>query len=346
VPRSEARIFTSIWKDEDFLALPATTQRLYMFLVSQEDLTHCGVIPLRVPRWTRKAADLKAAEIEADLELLAAGAHPFVVIDEDTGELFVRSLIRHDQVWKQPNVMKAARESAALIESRAIRTALLSELLRIPAQESESVHVRKVHAAFVDDLQEGSGNPSPNPSGNGSGNPSADPSANGSADPSQGKGEGYGPVLEVSPNPRAPSPSPRASAHEGVRPLFPHAVPDLKPEEERETRETPDLDSLVAEIRQIRSDWSTQSIKRALTSQSVTERPWVLVRAAALAVARDPESKQPGRLAHDGPWWAQPQSRKPPPLDPGERHSYEPGNEGGCAKCRLPESNRRHMEAS
>jgi hypothetical protein len=24
-----------------------------------------------------------------------------------------------------------------------------------------------------------------------------------------------------------------------------------------------------------------------------------------LAVAKDPESKQPGRLAHDGPWWDQ-----------------------------------------
>ena len=35
MPRTEARIFTSIWNDRDFLALPPGAQRLYMFLLSQ-----------------------------------------------------------------------------------------------------------------------------------------------------------------------------------------------------------------------------------------------------------------------------------------------------------------------
>lgn len=62
-------------------------------------------------------------------------------------------------------------------------------------------------------------------------------------------------------------------------------------------------ENLIAEIRRIRPDWSTKSIRRVLKSEPVAERPWPLVRTAALKVARDPASKHPGRLAHDGPWW-------------------------------------------
>jgi hypothetical protein len=300
--RKEARLYTSIWKDQDFLALPPTAQRLYMFLISQEDLTHCGVIPLRPARWARKAAGLTAAGIEADLDLLSAGPQPFTVIDEDTGELLVRSLVRNDEVWKQPNVMKAARESAALVESGLIRAVLLSELLRIPAQDNPSAHVRKAHAEFVSDLRKGNGNPSPNRSPEGDRNSPANPDGNPPADPSQGKGEGYGPVPRVSPSPG--SPSPRATAAGGTRPLWPAAVPDARPEEgDQAGGENPDTGALIAAIREVRPDWSTRSVKRALADPSVAERPWPVVCAAALAMARDPASGHPGRLKHDGPWW-------------------------------------------
>lgn len=321
MPRSEARVYTSIWDDEDFLALPPCPQRLYLFLISQKDLTHCGVIPLRPGRWARKAKGLTAAQINADLEVLAAGPRPLVIIDEDTGELLVRSLVRHDGVWKVPNIMKSARESAALIESAAIRGALLRELLRIPAQDSESAHVRKAHAEFVDDLRDRYGNPSPNPSGNGSRNPLADPSADPPASPSQGKGEGYGPVLQVSPPPNPHTPSPQhASAGEAMRPLWPSAVPDVNPgegEEDQSNDQDQDKAALVAEIRAIRPEWSTRSIERALADSAVRERPPELIPAAALAVARDPDSKHPGRLAHDGPWWqAAKSARAAPPKPP------------------------------
>ena len=74
--RSEARIFTSIWKDEDFLALPPSAQRLYMFLLSQDDLTYCGVMPLRERRWASKAAGLTACRHRADLKALEGTAYP------------------------------------------------------------------------------------------------------------------------------------------------------------------------------------------------------------------------------------------------------------------------------
>ena len=68
--RSEARIFTSIWKDPDFLALSPSAQRLYMFLLSQDDLTYSGVMPLRERRWASKAAGMTVTDVEQDLKAL------------------------------------------------------------------------------------------------------------------------------------------------------------------------------------------------------------------------------------------------------------------------------------
>ena len=113
MPRSEARIFTSIWKDGDFLALPPGAQRLYMFLLSQPELSYCGTMPLRTSRWAPKAAGLSLADIERDLKELEGSAYPpanpvqpapgpeplrspFVITDSETGELLVRSLLRRD----------------------------------------------------------------------------------------------------------------------------------------------------------------------------------------------------------------------------------------------------------
>lgn len=333
LPRREARVFTSIWKDEDFIALPRSAQWFYFFLLSQPDLSYCGVLPLRPGRWVRKAADLTPGGIEADLAVLAAGERPFVVTDEETGEVFVRSLIRHDGIWKMPNIMKAAREAAESVESPAIRAALLAELERIPAAESESKLVREVHAAFTADLRGLPCNPSANPSAMGfSGHaegqeepqdgrrgavpqgettapvkPQArgvrNPSRNPSANPSQGIG-GKSP-LPLAPAPENP-PTPGDPARLGV--ILPaSAAPVLGGGGEIPDGKTPQaVAALVAEVLATRDDWSEPNVRRALEHENVTRRPWPRVVAAMLAVARDPKTEFPGRLSQDGPWWRAP----------------------------------------
>jgi hypothetical protein len=89
---------------------------------------------------------------------------------------------------------------------------------------------------------------------------------------------------------------------------LPHAAAaDAWPGEGDEDRDSAaPLDALVAEVRKIRPEWSSRSVRRALAHPDVTERGWDRARRAMLAVAADPESKQPGRLAHGGPWWVQP----------------------------------------
>lgn len=109
-------------------------------------------------------------------------------------------------------------------------------------------------------------------------------------------------------------------------PLRPAAVADARPEEAGGDHDSgPDLDALVSQVRQIRPEWSSRSIRRALAHADVTERGWDRARRAMLAVAADPESNQPGRLAHDGPWWNlhAPTSQIPMP--------------GWCGECSAPD---------
>lgn len=210
MPRTEARIFTSIWKDGDFLSLPPTAQRLYMFLLSQPELTYCGTMPLRPARWVPKAAGLTLADVERDLKELEGSAHPsanpaepgpgpgplrspFVITDSETGELLVRSLLRRDNAWKQPNLLKQAMDASEEIESPRILLALLAEVRRLPVDESPSEQVKTLIAQWISYLEQACphpsaypppyppDNPRDNPSDDGNGDPSGNPSDNGRA---------------------------------------------------------------------------------------------------------------------------------------------------------------------
>lgn len=165
MPRCEARIFTSIWRDPHFLALEPGAQRMYMFLLSQDDLSYCGVMPLRPPRWASKAAGLTVADVERDLKALETAPGRFIITDAETGELFVRSLLRRDGAWKQPNLLKQARESAETVESPSIKAALAAELRRLPLDETPSDQVRTLVADFLRDIEQGSRHPSAYPPG-------------------------------------------------------------------------------------------------------------------------------------------------------------------------------------
>lgn len=220
MPRTEGRIFTSIWSDKDFLSLTPGAQRLYMFLLTQRELTYCGVMPLRPTRWVPKASGLTLDDILRDIKELEGSAHltpnpsrnpsekgsanpgceeaetgarrrPFVITDPDTGEVFVRSLLRRDNAWKSPNLLKLAISSSEDIESPVIRAALLEEIYRLTVDESPSEQVRTLVAIWVDMLEKGSPNPSGNPSLNPSDDGSGDPSEHGSGEASDNPSDDY-----------------------------------------------------------------------------------------------------------------------------------------------------------
>lgn len=127
--RSHARIGTSIWTEPTFRALPRDPQRAYILATSQGDLSRCGVIPFRIRRLAKFAADDSPTKLRAAYRRLEKTRH--VVIDEDAEELLVRTYVRHDGLLAQPQVVAAMVGDVALIDSPVIRLAFLQELHRI-----------------------------------------------------------------------------------------------------------------------------------------------------------------------------------------------------------------------
>lgn len=189
--RGHARIASTIWEDTDFLALTTDQQHLYLFLLGQPNLSHAGVLPLTYRRWARKAAGLTARDLEDRMGALHTAR--FVVADEDTEEVLIRTFVRNDGLWKQPRMMGAMVAAAAEIESRALRAALLVEVSRIdlgqlsdaPAK-GDGPSIRDQVAGHIADLYQliGPTGGSATPSGGGSGPPSEGPSRGGSEAPS------------------------------------------------------------------------------------------------------------------------------------------------------------------
>ncbi|MEV6504843.1 hypothetical protein AB0M61_01815 [Streptomyces sp. NPDC051642] len=178
--RGHGRILTSIWDDADFLALDPQEQRLYLFLISQPNLNHAGLLDLTLRRWSRKARGLTSAELEKTLQALEAAR--FIVMDDDTEELLIRSFIRNDGVWKQPKVMGAMVSGALEISSWRLRNALLAEMDRIPLDElsdepgARGPSIRQQVSEQIGILRKAFGSPPPDPTGGGSVTPSGTPS--------------------------------------------------------------------------------------------------------------------------------------------------------------------------
>lgn len=128
--RDHACVYVSIWDDPQFVELSCMAQRLYFFLLSQRDLTYCGLLPLRVRRWASRSADSTPDDVAAALAELDAAR--FVVADHDAEEVLVRSYVRRDGLFRQPNVLAAALREAMAITSPALRVALAEELRRLP----------------------------------------------------------------------------------------------------------------------------------------------------------------------------------------------------------------------
>src|SRR5207244_2252978 len=125
-------IQVGIWADDEFKALSTLAKLLYVQLLSQPKLSYAGSLDLAAKRWARAHPDTSVGEIRAALAELDAAR--FLVVDHDTEEVLVRSLIRNDGIFKQPNVLAAALREAFAIESLILRAALAAELRRLPVE--------------------------------------------------------------------------------------------------------------------------------------------------------------------------------------------------------------------
>lgn len=172
MPRDHARILIRIWADDDFTALTERAQLYYLRLISQEHINRAGVLDLHPRRWARLATDGGLATCREALRELEQAR--FIVIDEDTEELLVRSFMRNDGIVRQPNVFKNALNAARQVQSRRLREEIADELRRmielIPTDRRDAETNREGVLRVADLLfhpnAKGSRNPSRNPSPN------------------------------------------------------------------------------------------------------------------------------------------------------------------------------------
>lgn len=129
--RQYAQILKSIWADTDWRSLTRDAQWLYQLLLSQSSMNYAGVLPITVRRWSNLAADATVSVVEN--ALVELDAKRFLVVDWDTEEALIRTFIRNDGLWKQPNMLTTAIRHASDTASDRLRWALHDELLRIPA---------------------------------------------------------------------------------------------------------------------------------------------------------------------------------------------------------------------
>lgn len=127
--RNYANIVTAIWRHAEFRALNSREQWLFLFLVTQPNISAVGVLPLTLGRWSSCAEDITADDIRAGMTILQG--RRFIVFDPATDEVLVRSFVRwdggHTNPKRRPVIMRAAVE----VESNTLRRSIAAEFDRL-----------------------------------------------------------------------------------------------------------------------------------------------------------------------------------------------------------------------
>lgn len=222
--RTHARVLTEIWDDEDFLLCSGNAQRLYLMLLSQPELGHSGLLAITLRRWSGLAADTPTEMLDHGIRELSAAR--FILVDFQTEELLIRSMVRNDGVWKQPKVLAVALTEASRMRSRRLREAFVQELDRIdvaslPAKTRGDVEAllqdlpKTLAKARADLHRQAPPDPPEDPSPHPPANPPTHDRSQAQADPPRGWGEGDGGTEGDSPSPESRAdalPAPGADA--------------------------------------------------------------------------------------------------------------------------------------
>lgn len=120
--RKEARISTAVWRNPSFTALPLACQGLYWMLLSQPDVSMCGVLPYLPARW---AAMCGTEDVDKALTLLEEAGS--VIVDRDTSEVLIRTFVKHDGVLRGPKTRAGMWKAWDSILSDRLRRVVLDQ---------------------------------------------------------------------------------------------------------------------------------------------------------------------------------------------------------------------------
>lgn len=119
------RVVRSIWTDPEWLDLTSIEKLVYLQLISQPNMSKCGVLPFVPRRWAHMHPDLSTDDLTAALAGLEAKR--YVIVDRDTEEILVRTYLRYDEAWKQTNGTRGIQIEAHEIMSKRLLGAVIHE---------------------------------------------------------------------------------------------------------------------------------------------------------------------------------------------------------------------------
>jgi hypothetical protein len=176
--RSYGRLLTSLCSDDEFQARTASAQWIYFWALAQPHVSMCGVVAYTERRWARLAGNATADTVRNALSELEE--HRYLMVDETTDEVFIRSFVANDGgILKTPNLLRAMVSDFSGILSRRLRAAFLWEWhTKLAPRVEPDLEKRQWHAA-MDALKTLPPAPVDNPWGKGSATPLGTPKAMG-----------------------------------------------------------------------------------------------------------------------------------------------------------------------
>ena len=133
--KDHARINLDIWGDDPFLDLSPRAQHLYFTLWTDPQLTYCGSGDWHPGKIASRAHGCTAASVEAAGSELSANL--FLVVDVETAEFLLRSWIKHDGLWRIPNMAVSMANARAGLASRTLRGVVVHEVKKLVQSEPD-----------------------------------------------------------------------------------------------------------------------------------------------------------------------------------------------------------------
>jgi len=124
-----------MWGDDEWRELSLGAQHLYLHLLTSPTLSYAGVADWRPARLAGVSKDATSAKVTAAADELESKV--FVVRDDETEEILIRSFLKHDGLLKKPNVAKAMVVAFTKTVSPTIRGVIVHELTRLHEKHPE-----------------------------------------------------------------------------------------------------------------------------------------------------------------------------------------------------------------
>jgi hypothetical protein len=211
--KDHGRLNLDIWGDDDFLDLSPQAQHLYLVLWFHPGLSYCGAGEWRPSRIAMKSRGWTGEHVMAAGAELAGAKGTFLVVDTDTEEYLLRSWIKHDGLWKTPNMAVSMANARAELASRTLRAVIVHEVAKIRSHEPESTSWKRNAVSKM--LEQNAIDPTKldpyNPWANPGFNPPSNPPSKGwqlvNPNPTSNPLVNPGPTPSPTPAPLTPSPS-------------------------------------------------------------------------------------------------------------------------------------------